>query len=684
MNLPISHNQTLFSAFCSCSAHEASNYERLENLGDSFIKFAVSIDIFRKYPNLDEGGMTYHRGKIVCNKNLYEISIKRNFDALMFVNAFNPKIWYPPKVITPYSTTTTTTTNNNSINDDIVMILDNTTKKIDSSSILVNEPLSMIDSSNPLPKGSINKTKEDMIKPSISKSNSVNSENSYSEQVGTPLSTPPTKSKSSRKKSKKSDSSVSLYQSTKGPLYRVISKKTLADFIESLTAAYYVESGLNTAIKFCNIIGLISENTSQCFKASHNKQGLSEESLDKLKLAQSVINSNVDRFSIIYKHLYQAKYNDIKKRKFNNDFYDANNSLMINDMENNNLQEPPSKKRRRKKSKHQRLSSASSIEMNYDQGSNYSLIGTSSNQVESSPINNDNNNYNDTDDTNDTFNKTKDHNTLLQINENIENKLKLFYHSRIRNQKDKSLLYLAKIFPFDAIEEKLHYHFNNRLYLVEAFTHASYTTVITHNYERLEFLGDATLDWILQRFFFLTYPSASAAELSELRQAAVNNESLARLSIGLGYHYYLMHHSVSLQNEIRMYIDMLEKKLYHHHNYQQSQQQQQQQQQQQTQNKKNLNKKNNKMNSKKKDEISANSSTSNNKLNTFTTDDAFQHPLQSTYEGPKVLGDLFEAVIGAVLVDSNYNVATVWRVFRPLLSDFLDKHASPENLNQST
>ncbi|ORY37126.1 ribonuclease III, partial [Neocallimastix californiae] len=342
MNLPISHNQTLFSAFCSCSAHEGSNYERLENLGDSFIKFAVSIDIFRKYPNLDEGGMTYHRGKIICNKNLYEISIKKNFDSLMFVNAFNPKSWYPPK---------------------------------------------------------------------------------------------------HKKKSKKSDSSISLYQSTKGPLWRVISKKTLADFIESLTAAYYVESGLNTAIKFCHMIGLISENTNQCFKTSHNNLGLNEESLDKLRLAQS----------------------------------------------------------------------------------------------------------------------------------------------------------------------KLHYHFKNRLYLVEAFTHASYTTVITHNYERLEFLGDATLDWILQRFFFLTYPSASAAELSELRQAAVNNESLARLSIGLGYHYYLMHHSVNLQNEITMYIDMLEKK--------------------------------------------------------------------KTIR-PKVLGDLFEAVIGAVLVDSNYNVTTVWRVFRPLLSDFLDKHAS--------
>ncbi|OUM66389.1 hypothetical protein PIROE2DRAFT_67119, partial [Piromyces sp. E2] len=110
------------------------------------------------------------------------------------------------------------------------------------------------------------------------------------------------------------DNSVSLYQSTKGPLWRVISKKTLADFVESLTAAYYVESGLSTAIRFCHIIGLISENTSQCFKGTTlTNPGISNESRDKLKLAQSVINSDVNRFIIIYKHLYQAKFNDLKK-----------------------------------------------------------------------------------------------------------------------------------------------------------------------------------------------------------------------------------------------------------------------------------------------------------------------------------------------------------------------------------
>jgi len=480
-------------------------------------------------------------------------------------------------------------------------------------------------------------------------------------------------------------------------------------------------------------------------------------------------NNNSNNNNVNNGYNQEEIYDNYPKRKYYD--YRSGNPMMMNSngqIPYNTQDLRPNKKRRKKKSKHQRMSSATSVEMNCEQGSvdtpyiqgypydptippppsylinsNFSgvEVEASSRQMTRSEVvtgkatlkdhddNENNDNKDNNEDENETINKNNINNninnnnngfyslnkksmSLLEMNENVENKLKLFYHSKIKNQKDKSLLYLAKIFPFDAIEEKLHYHFKNRLYLVEAFTHASYTTVITHNYERLEFLGDATLDWILQRFFFLTYPSASAAELSELRQAAVNNESLARLSIGLGYHYYLMHHSVNLQNEITMYIDMLEKKKTisqnqdnntkttnsttnannTNNNPNNNQEDSSNQNKSKNKNKKNSTKNNNNSDNKnsnnnsnnKKGTNIVNSSNSNPKLNSFTANVAAQHPLQSTYEGPKVLGDLFEAVIGAVLVDSNYNVTTVWRVFRPLLSDFLDKHASPENLNQST
>ena len=35
-------------------------------------------------------------------------------------------------------------------------------------------------------------------------------------------------------------------------------------------------------------------------------------------------------------------------------------------------------------------------------------------------------------------------------------------------------------------------------------------------------------------------------------------------------------------------------------------------------------------------------------------------------EVPKVLGDLFEAIVGAVFVDCGHDLATVWRVYTGL------------------
>ena len=42
-------------------------------------------------------------------------------------------------------------------------------------------------------------------------------------------------------------------------------------------------------------------------------------------------------------------------------------------------------------------------------------------------------------------------------------------------------------------------------------------------------------------------------------------------------------------------------------------------------------------------------------------------------EVPKVLGDVLEAVAGAVYVDSGNDLETVWRVFFPLLKPSIGK-----------
>lgn len=40
---------------------------------------------------------------------------------------------------------------------------------------------------------------------------------------------------------------------------------------------------------------------------------------------------------------------------------------------------------------------------------------------------------------------------------------------------------------------------------------------------------------------------------------------------------------------------------------------------------------------------------------------------------PKMLADVFEALIGAIFVDSNYSLSRVWQVIEPLLREYIGK-----------
>lgn len=44
-----------------------------------------------------------------------------------------------------------------------------------------------------------------------------------------------------------------------------------------------------------------------------------------------------------------------------------------------------------------------------------------------------------------------------------------------------------------------------------------------------------------------------------------------------------------------------------------------------------------------------------------------------TIEVPKPLGDLLEAVIGAIYIDSGFKIEMVWNVFYPLLKGYIGK-----------
>lgn len=63
-------------------------------------------------------------------------------------------------------------------------------------------------------------------------------------------------------------------------------------------------------------------------------------------------------------------------------------------------------------------------------------------------------------------------------------------------------LYSAKM-GAERVEEILGYSFKEKSFLLQALTHASYTcNELTESYERLEFLGDAVLDYLVTAHLF--------------------------------------------------------------------------------------------------------------------------------------------------------------------------------------
>lgn len=88
------------------------------------------------------------------------------------------------------------------------------------------------------------------------------------------------------------------------------------------------------------------------------------------------------------------------------------------------------------------------------------------------------------------------------------------------------------------LEKTLHYQFRDAELFVQAITHRSASG---SNNERLEFLGDAVLDFVISDALFQLRPEADEGDLSKLRASLVKDTSLAELAVelGLGEHLIL-------------------------------------------------------------------------------------------------------------------------------------------------
>ncbi|KAL0489198.1 dicer-like protein [Acrasis kona] len=169
------------------------------------------------------------------------------------------------------------------------------------------------------------------------------------------------------------------------------------------------------------------------------------------------------------------------------------------------------------------------------------------------------------------------------------------------------------------VEKLIKYKFRNHNLLDEALTHASCgqkpNAANKKCYQRLEFIGDAVLDIIITELLYTKYSSSKPGKLTDMRIAMVNNGTYAYLSVRTGLAPFVEYYSEEVYEDIDDFVCEVE----------------------------------------------------SNEWN----------PIEDEDKAPKVLGDIFESIAGAVYVDCGFDLDVVKKIFCPLWKNFMDKYISP-------
>ncbi|KAL9326120.1 hypothetical protein ACSQ67_006765 [Phaseolus vulgaris] len=158
-----------------------------------------------------------------------------------------------------------------------------------------------------------------------------------------------------------------------------------------------------------------------------------------------------------------------------------------------------------------------------------------------------------------------------------------------------------------SLESKLGHQFFHKGLLLQAFVHPSYNKLGGGCYQRLEFLGDAVLDYLIASYLFSAYPKLKPGQLTDLRSLSVNNKAFACVAVDRSFDKYLLCDSNGLSEAIKKYVEYVRRP---------------------------------------------------------STDSSIKEGPKC----PKALGDLVESCVGAILLDSGFNLNKVWKI----MTSFLD------------
>lgn len=101
-NLQSAEQADFLAALTTAGANDVFDMERFEFLGDSFLKFSVSLYLVHKFPKWHEGFLTEVKGKIVSNRNLIYCMLGTDIPERISGYLFKPPHeWLPPLVGLP-------------------------------------------------------------------------------------------------------------------------------------------------------------------------------------------------------------------------------------------------------------------------------------------------------------------------------------------------------------------------------------------------------------------------------------------------------------------------------------------------------------------------------------------------------------------------------------------------------
>jgi len=102
-NHPGPSPSVILQALTMSNANDGINLERLETIGDSFLKYAITAYLYCTHDNVHEGKLSHLRSKQVSNLNLYRLGKLKMFGERMISTKFEPHDnWLPPCYFVPH------------------------------------------------------------------------------------------------------------------------------------------------------------------------------------------------------------------------------------------------------------------------------------------------------------------------------------------------------------------------------------------------------------------------------------------------------------------------------------------------------------------------------------------------------------------------------------------------------